>query len=47
MSTLVNLHKNGTVGGPNLNSWINEWLGKDIIFSSNTKINTGIKLPAL
>ncbi|WP_281541831.1 hypothetical protein [Maribacter aestuarii] len=47
MSTLVSLPKNDTVSGPSLNSWIDEWLGKDIIFRSNTKINTGITLPAL
>lgn len=47
MSTLVTVPKNGTLVRPNLNSWIDDWFGRDISSMFNTNFNSGITLPAV
>lgn len=47
MSTLVTVPKNGNVVRPNLNTWIDDWFGKDLNTLFNTNFNRGITLPAV
>ena len=47
MSTLLSVPKNGTVVRPNLNSWIDDWFGRDVSSMFNTNFNAGITLPAV
>lgn len=47
MSTAVTLPKNGSVVGPNLNSWIDDWFGRDVNSIFNTNFNKGMTLPAV
>ena len=47
MSTVVTLPKNGSVVRPNLNSWIDDWFGRDLSSVFSTNFNTGMTLPAV
>jgi len=47
MSTVVTLPKNGSVVRPNLNSWIDDWFGRDLSSMFNSNFNTGMTLPAV
>lgn len=47
MSNLVTQPKNGSMQRPSLNSWIDDWFGRDLSSIFNTNFNTGITLPAV
>lgn len=47
MSTLVTTPTNGNVARPSLNTWIDDWFGKDFSSLFNTNFNRGITLPAV
>lgn len=47
MSTVVNLPKNGHVVRPNVNSWIDDWFGRDLNSMFNNKGDDGMTLPAV
>ena len=47
MSTVVTVPKNGSVIRPNLNSWIDDWFGRDLSSMFSANFNRGMTLPAV